>query len=225
MTTRRAALLGAAAGFVAGCGGGGVPSAPAAVCESTKLVSGWGDSLMSGAGLRPRPMARILHQLGGLALVIDRSIPGSAPPQEDDWSSAIEIDPAQVQILRFGGAASVVGLAPSAIARDVERLATISMRLGKRVVVAGVTRVVYRPEWHVPMGWSPEWVEQLDARADAANVELAAAAVRLGVPFVDLRAVRFDGAADLADGAHPAQAYSDRCADAIAAAVRPLLTT
>lgn len=235
MSNRRTALA-AAAGLIAGCGGGASgPGAVACQAPRPRIVSCWGDSTHSGGYaaapgstevryLRPRPSARIAQQLGDVAYAcLEHSRSGSLVAEYTAaWPSTLEMDPAQVQVLRWGGADAVVGTAPAAFGAALAGLVAMSLQAGKRVVLVGVIHVAAsKADW----GWSEPTMRELDGKAALLDDQVRLVAERAGVAFVPLRgAVLFNGPGDIADAVHPAQAYSDRCADAIAAAVRPLLT-
>lgn len=234
MSARRTFLSGAALGGLAACGGGAVATAPSCAAPLA-LVSFWGDSTHSGgfartpqeAGggyLSPRPTARVVQQLAGAALGIDRSIPGwGIEAQAGGWASTMAMDPAAVAVLRFGGADTLGTITPEAFAATLDAMVDVAQRAGKRVVLAGIIYLARRPEWQEPIGMTAAIVTAMQSRRAELNTAVRAVATRRALPFADIGALPFDPLADIADAVHPAQGYSDRCADAIAACLKPLL--
>lgn len=218
INTRRSFVAGALAGSLAACGGG-------ATAGTAPLVDIYGDSTASGsyqlspdspatAHLAERPAARIAAATGGG--VIDHAIPGwTIASHAATWDLAAS--PASVLVLRFGGADAIVGSGATEFAAALTGVCASAP--GKRIVLVGVIRVARKPEWQDRLGLDAAGFARLEAKsAELDNTVRSVAALR-GLPFVDIRAVRFDGAVDIADAVHEAQAYSNRCADAIAAAL------
>ena len=233
--TRRTFLAGVSLGTLAACGGGAVATAPACAAPPT-LISIWGDSTHSGgfartpqeAGggyLNPRPTARVVQQLGGAALGIDRSIPGwGIEAHAGGWASTMAMDPAGVIVLRFGGADTLGGIPPDLFSAVLNTMAGVAQLAGKRVVLVGIIYLARRPEWQDPIGMTADIVAAQQLRSAVLNDAVRAVATRRALPFADIRALPFDPATDIADAVHPAQGYSNRCADAIAACLKPLLS-
>lgn len=234
--TRRAFLVGAASGVLAACGGGAVATGRAASCGAGTLVSFFGDSLLSGGvatstdpmapgtHLDPRPVARVVQRLGGAILGIDRSVPGwGAAQHASGWTSTVDIDPAEIVVMRMGGADTIGPTTPAQLAGTLDEMVRIALAKGKRVVLAGLIHVVRRPEWQDPMGMSAELFAEIAAKVPHMDAAVRSVAARHRVPFADTYALPFDPERDIADAVHPAQGYSNRCADLIADAVARLL--
>ncbi len=237
LSPRRSFLAGAAAGLLGACGGGAVSQAPAPSCPRVPaLVSCRGDSLTSGsiapsptvgggAYLDVRPVERLQQLLAGAALCIDHGVPAQGVGElVPGWASSLRVEPASVLVLRWGGADAIGGTEPDAFEQRLLQITRQALAAGKRVVLPGLIQMARKAEWQDVIGMTADVFADRAARAAAIDASVRRVAQATGAAWVDIRALRFDGAADIADAVHPAQAYSDRCAQAIAAAVLPLLT-
>ncbi len=198
------------------CGGGGVgvgaesggAGADARVDGAVPLVAFYGDSITSGthrggteawtpAVWSPTPVQHIAVLANVAAM--DYSYDGASSAD-----ARIAHDASDVVVIRFGVADTVYGLAPDVFAGHITRLVGEAQALGKQVLLTGLTRT------------SSGDTLQLDAvmREHAAT---------LGVGFVDVYALPFTPD-ELADALHPGEAYSRRVGQAVAAAVRGVVS-
>ncbi len=171
------------------------------------VVAFYGDSITTGthsaepfdwlpAGWHPSPV-RHMAQLAGFEPV-DYSYDGASSAD-----ASIKDDDSTLVVIRYGVADTVHGLTPATFAANITRLVGEARAKGKRVLLTGLTHA-----------------GDVDtAPLDAAMRECA---MSLGVPFVDVHALPF-GHGDLADGIHPAEGYSRRVGEAVAAAIRGML--
>lgn len=206
-------------------------AATPAAAAIDRLVSVYGDSATAGSYsatplaaqrsyLAVRPVARMVQALGAGWAGIDRGIPGWGTGEHWlGWESTIAMDPASITVLRFGAGDAALSTDPVVFEARLLAMTRIVQAAGKRAVLPGVIHVARRPEWQDPIGVTAEvisdkarWFAEMDQRVR--NVSSAT-----GGAFVDIRALRFDGAVDIADAVHPAQGYANRCADAIAVAI------
>jgi YebC/PmpR family DNA-binding regulatory protein len=108
----------------------------------------------------------------------------------------IKASAADTVVLRYGGADALRGTPLAAFERDLGALAALARVTGKRVLLVGV-------------------IETASHDTDAYDLAVERTADALGLGFVDVRSVPFALPDDLADGVHPAQAWSDRITAAI----------
>jgi lysophospholipase L1-like esterase len=170
-------------------------------------VAFYGDSITTGThsadafswrpeGWQPSPVQH-MAALGGFT-ALDYSSDGASSA-----GASIRADASELVVIRFGVADTVHGLTPAEFAAHIARLVDEARALGKRVLLTGLTHA-----------------GDVDtAPLDAAMRGCAAAT---GVPFVDVHALPF-APGDLADGLHPAEGYSRRVGEAVAAAIRGIL--
>jgi hypothetical protein len=116
----------------------------------------------------------------------------------------IKASAADTVVIRYGGADALRGTPLAAFERDLGALAALARVTGKRVLLVGV-------------------IETASHDTDAYDLAVERTADAMGLAFVDVRAVPFALPDDLADGVHPAQAWSDRITAAIVRHLRPLL--
>ena len=202
-----ALILSAVCAALCGCGGDGAPAAPA-------LIEFYGDSLTFGsingpAGSLTRldvpPVRRAQELLGSAALCIDLSLPGATVADAlagaammpfGRFADHVKTTRASVLVVRYGGADALRGTPLAAFERDLGALAALARVTGKRVLLVGV-------------------IETASHDTDAYDLAVERTADALGLGFVDVRSVPFALPDDLADGVHPAQAWSDRITAAI----------
>lgn len=221
MSSRRNVLAGAAAGFVAGCGGGGGQAV--AGCSPTLVTTWFGDSVQSGSialdptsgqtgHIQVRPGLRAFQNLGGRALVIDRSVPGMLLGSlVVGWASTLDMDPSTVLVLRFGGADALAGVDPGDFESNLRKVVMTALQKGRVVVLSGVVEVARKPEWQP--GITDAQFEGIKQRRATLDGVIRGVAASSGSSYVG--GVQFSGPEDLADGFHPAQAYSNRWVDAL----------
>ena len=192
------------AALCAGCGGGDQP----------RVIEWYGDSLTFGSIAGPSgeltrlavpPVRRAQELLGDTALCVDLSLPGATVRDALDgvammpfgaFEHHIKASAADTVVLRYGGADALRGTPLAAFERDLGALAALARVAGKRVLLVGVI--------NTPGGETDAYDLAVERTADA-----------LGLGFVDVRSVPFAFPDDLADGVHPAQAWSDRLTAAI----------
>ena len=213
-----ALILSALCAALCGCGGGeGAPAAPA-----PRVIAFYGDSLTFGsingpAGTLTRlavpPVRRAQELLGASALCVDLSLPGATVRDALDgvnmmpfgrFADHVAATAAQTLVIRYGGADAIRGTPLPDFERDLSALVTLAQAAGKTVWLVGVIAT--------PTGVTDDFDLAVERTADA-----------FGVGFVNVRAVSVTFPADLADGVHPAQAWSDRITAAIVRHLRPLL--
>jgi len=213
-----ALILSAVCAALCGCGGGeGAPAAPA-----PRVIAFYGDSLTFGsingpAGTLTRlavpPVRRAQELLGDAALCVDLSLPGATVRDALEgvammpfgaFEPHIKASAADTVVIRYGGADALRGTPLLEFERDLGALAALARVAGKRVLLVGVI--------NTPGGETDDFDLAVERTADA-----------MGLAFVDVRAVPFALPDDLADGVHPAQAWSDRITAAIVRHLRPLL--
>ena len=203
------------AALCAGCGGGDAPPA-------LPVVEFYGDSLTFGsiegpAGTVTRlavpPVRRAQEQMEDAAVCVDLSLPGATVRDALDgvammpfgrFAEHVATTPASVLVVRYGGADAIRGTPLPDFERDLSALVTLAQAAGKTVWLVGVIAT--------PTGVTDDFDLAVERTADA-----------FGVGFVNVRAVPFALPDDLADGVHPAQAWSDRITAAIVRHLRPLL--
>ena len=197
------------AALCAGCGGGETPHA-----DAPRVIEWYGDSLTFGSVAGPSgeltrlavpPVRRAQELLGDTALCVDLSLPGATVRDALDgvammpfgaFEHHIKASAADTVVLRYGGADALRGTPLAAFERDLGALAALARVAGKRVLLVGVI--------NTPGGETDAYDLAVERTADA-----------LGLGFVDVRSVPFAFPDDLADGVHPAQAWSDRLTAAI----------
>lgn len=197
-----------------------------------RLFSMWGDSVAAGTFspsptstercyLDPIPTLRVHHATGGRWIGIDRSLPGvGLMQQRPGWWESLKSDAqSQVVVMRFGGCDALGEVDVDEFEETLWSAAHHPGMLGKAVILVGVIDMARRPEWQDPIGMTEEVFESKRDRADRFDHAVWRVAKGGGFPFVDVRALPFLPPFDIADAVHPAQAYSDRCADAIARAL------
>ena len=202
------------AALCAGCGGGDAP-APVAV---PRVIEFYGDSLTFGSIAGPDgtltrlsvpPVRRAQELLGGAALCVDLSLPGATVRDALDgvammpfgrFAEHVASTAAQTLVIRYGGADALRGTPLADFERDLALIVSLAQAADKRVLLVGVIATT--------TGATDDFDLAVERTADA-----------LGAGFVDVRAVPVTFPDDLADGVHPAQAWSDRLTAAI---VRPL---
>lgn len=198
------ALLVLMACLLISCGGGG--GEPAQI-----RVAFYGDSVTSGDGLSPRPVAEIAALAGVVG--IDHSRGG-------DWACnwTAVLDDADVVVLRFAAADAVVhGMAGI---DDFEAcLVALARSTSKPVILTGTVWTAQ------PEGLSPATYEALSQAITAYDARVRAVAQTLRVPFVDIRSLPFAGREDLRDDVHPLQMYSGRISRLVADSITSILDT
>jgi acyl-CoA thioesterase-1 len=205
-----ALILSAVCAALCGCGGGeGAPAAPA-----PRVIAFYGDSLTFGsingpAGTLTRlavpPVRRAQDLLGDGALCVDLSLPGATVADAlagaammpfGRFADHVKTTRASVLVVRYGGADAVRGTPLPDFERDLSAMVNLAQAAGKTVLLVGVIAT--------PGGATDAYDLAVERTADA-----------LGLGFVDVRSVPFALPDDLADGVHPAQAWSDRITAAI----------
>jgi lysophospholipase L1-like esterase len=170
---------------------------------SAPVVAFYGDSITTGthsaepfdwlpAGWHPSPV-RHIAQLANIAPV-DYSYDGAS-----SMDAAIKADESTLVVIRFGVADTVHGLTPAQFGENIARLVAEARALGKRVLLTGLTHA---------------------GDVDTAPLDRAMreCAKSLGIAFADVHALPF-GDGDLADGIHPAEGYSRRVGELVAAVI------
>ena len=196
------------AALCAGCGGGDAP-APA-----PRVIEWYGDSLTFGSIAGPGgeltrlpvpPVRRAQELLGDGALCVDLSLPGAtvrdalagvAMMPFGAFGQHIRASAADTVVIRYGGADALRGTPLADFERDLGAMVTQAHASGKTVLLVGVIAT--------PGGATDDYDLAVERTADAH-----------GAGFVDVRSVPFALPDDLADGVHPAQAWSDRITAAI----------
>jgi hypothetical protein len=120
------------------------------------------------------------------------------------FAEHVATTPASVLVVRYGGADALRGVPLAEFEQDLAELVRLAQAAHKRVLLAGVIATT--------SGVTDDFDLAVERTADA-----------LGAGFVDVRAVPYALPDDLADGVHPAQAWSDRITAAIVRHLRPLL--
>ena len=197
------------AALCAGCGGGETPHA-----DAPRVIEFYGDSLTFGSiegpggeltRLAVPPVRRAQELLGDAALCMDLSLPGATVADALDgvammpfgrFADHVAATAAQTLVIRYGGADAIRGTPLPDFERDLSALVTLAQAAGKTVWLVGVIAT--------PTGVTDDFDLAVERTADA-----------FGVGFVNVRAVSVTFPADLADGVHPAQAWSDRITAAI----------
>ena len=203
------------AALCAGCGG---DSQPSPLAPQARIIEFYGDSLTFGSIAGPAgeltrlavpPVRRAQELLGASALCVDLSLPGATVRDALDgvammpfgrFADHMQATGADTLVIRYGGADALRGVSLTDFERDLSALVTLAQAAGKTVWLVGVIAT--------PTGVTDDFDLAVERTADA-----------FGVGFVNVRAVSVTFPADLADGVHPAQAWSDRLTAAI---VRPL---
>ena len=197
------------AAMCAGCGGGETPHA-----DAPRVIEWYGDSLTFGSIAGPGgeltrlpvpPVRRAQELLGSAALCVDLSLPGATVADAlagvammpfGAFGQHIKTSAADTVVIRYGGADALRGTPLAAFERDLGALAALARVTGKRVLLVGV-------------------IETASHDTDAYDLAVERTADALGLGFVDVRSVPYALPDDLADGVHPAQAWSDRITAAI----------
>ena len=213
---RRNFAAGATLGALAACGGGAVSSQ---TCNRAVLVDCIGDSSFCGFELAQRPIKRIEATTG--AQCINHAIPGW-PLATHAATFDVTDSPASTVILRVGGADTLTLTPPAAFTAQLASQVAAAQGAGKRVILVGVIHTVRKPVEQNAIGIDAEAYERFAAHSQLMDNAVRAVAAMHAADFVDIRALRFDGAIDIWDAVHPAQAYSDRCADAISKTLQKL---
>jgi acyl-CoA thioesterase-1 len=213
LTRSRCWLCALLAALCAGCGGGETPHA-----DAPRVIEWYGDSLTFGSIAGPSgeltrlsvpPVRRAQELLGAAALCVDLSLPGATVADAlagvammpfGRFADHVAATAAQTLVIRYGGADAIRGTPLPDFERDLSALVTLAQAAGKTVWLVGVIAT--------PTGVTDDFDLAVERTADA-----------FGVGFVNVRAVSVTFPDDLADGVHPAQAWSDRLTAAI---VRPL---
>ena len=195
------------AALCAGCGGGDAAQAP-------RVVEFYGDSLTFGSIAGPSgeltrlavpPVRRAQEWLGDTALCVDLSLPGATVADAlagaammpfGRFADHVKTTRASVLVVRYGGADAVRGTPLPDFERDLSAMVNLAQAAGKAVLLVGVIAT--------PGGATDAYDLAVERTADAH-----------GAGFVDVRSVPFALPDDLADGVHPAQAWSDRITAAI----------
>ena len=196
------------AALCAGCGGGDAP-APA-----PRVIEWYGDSLTFGsiegpAGTVTRlavpPVRRAQQQLEDAAVCVDLSLPGATVADAlagvammpfGRFAEHVASTAAQTLVIRYGGADALRGTPLADFERDLALIVSLAQAADKRVLLVGVIATT--------TGATDDYDLIVERTADA-----------FGTGFVDARAVSVTFPDDLADGVHPAQAWSDRITAAI----------
>jgi hypothetical protein len=174
---------------------------------STPVVAFYGDSITTGthsaepfdwlpAGWHPSPVAH-MAQLAGFT-PIDYSYDGASSKD-----ATIKPDDSGIVVIRYGVADTVHGLTSEQFASNIRRLIAEARALGKRVLLTGCTHAG-------------------DVDTSLLDRVMRECAASEDVAFVDVHALPF-GDGDLADGIHPAEGYSRRVGEKVAAAIGDLL--
>lgn len=209
LTRSRCWLCALLAALCAGCGGGETPHA-----DAPRVIEWYGDSLTFGSIAGPSgeltrlavpPVRRAQELLGDTALCVDLSLPGATVRDALEgvammpfgaFEPHIKASAADTVVIRYGGADALRGTPLAAFERDLGALAALARVTGKRVLLVGV-------------------IETASHDTDAYDLAVERTADALGLGFVDVRSVPYALPDDLADGVHPAQAWSDRITAAI----------
>ena len=209
LTRSRCWLCTLLAALCAGCGGGETPHA-----DAPRVIEWYGDSLTFGSIAGPSgeltrlavpPVRRAQELLGDTALCVDLSLPGATVRDALEgvammpfgaFEPHIKASAADTVVIRYGGADALRGTPLAAFERDLGALAALARVTGKRVLLVGV-------------------IETASHDTDAYDLAVERTADALGLGFVNVRSVPFALPDDLADGVHPAQAWSDRITAAI----------
>lgn len=204
-------ICSALAALCAGCGGG----------ESPPIVEFYGDSLTFGSVAGPSgdltrlsvpPVRRAQELLGDAALCVDLSLPGATVRDALDgvammpfgrFADHMQATGADTLVIRYGGADALRGVPVTDFERDLAHLVTLAQAAGKTVWLVGV-------------------IATQDGATDDFDLAVERTADALGTGFVDVRAVPVTWPDDLADGVHPAQAWSDRLTAAIVRHLTPV---
>lgn len=205
-------LCGLLAVLCAGCGGGSPDEPPAA--PAPRVIEFYGDSLTFGSIAGPSgeltrlavpPVRRAQELLGGAAMCVDLSLPGATVRDALDgvnmmpfgrFADHVRTTRADTLVIRYGGADAIRGTPLADFERDLTTLVTLAQSAGKTVLLVGVIAT--------SSGVTDDFDLAVERVADA-----------MGAGFVDVRAVPYALPDDLADGVHPAQAWSDRITAAI----------
>lgn len=204
MMSRRSICQSVLAALMSACGGGGDPPKPTPAPVKLPVVAFYGDSITDGTHSSdfivwtptkwsPTPVETIRMLLGfAPTQVIDYSYSGAA-----STDAKIADDASTIVVIRFGVADAVRGLLPVEFGKNISRLITEARALGKQVLLTGLT--------HAASADTLPW-----------NLMMASVANLYEVPFVDVYALPFDPAVDLADPLHPSESYSHRIGAVIA---------
>ena len=209
LTRSRCWLCALLAALCAGCGGGDDAPPP-----EPRVIEFYGDSLTFGSiegpggeltRLAVPPVRRAQELLGDAALCVDLSLPGATVADAlagvammpfGRFAEHVATTPASVLVVRYGGADALRGVPLAEFEQDLAELVRLAQAAHKRVLLVGVIAT--------PTGATDAFDLAVERTADA-----------LGAGFVDVRAVPYALPDDLADGVHPAQAWSDRITAAI----------
>lgn len=193
------------AALCSGCGGGDQP----------RVIEWYGDSLTFGSVAGPSgeltrlavpPVRRAQELLGDTALCVDLSLPGATVADAlagvpmmpfGPFARHVQSTQADTLVIRYGGADAIRGTPLDEFERDLSVLVNLAQDAGKTVLLVGVIAT--------PTGVTDDYDLIVERTADAN-----------GAAFVDVRSVAVTFPDDLADGVHPAQAWSDRMTGLIA---------
>ena len=193
------------AALCSGCGGGDQP----------RVIEWYGDSLTFGSIAGPSgeltrlsvpPVRRAQELLGGAALCVDLSLPGATVADAlagvpmmpfGPFARHVQSTQADTLVIRYGGADAIRGTPLDEFERDLADVVEAAHSAGKTVLLVGVIAT--------PTGVTDDYDLIVERTADAN-----------GAAFVDVRSVAVTFPDDLADGVHPAQAWSDRMTGLIA---------
>ena len=210
-----AILISALCAALCGCGGGDAPTPhPTPAQAGADVIEFYGDSLTFGsidgpAGTLTRlavpPVRRAQELLGAAAVCVDLSLPGATVADAlagvammpfGRFADHVKATAARTLVIRYGGADALRYTPLAEFSRDLGALVALAQAAGKRVLLVGVIAGA--------TGATDDYDLAVERVADAH-----------GAGFVDVRAVPATLPADLADGWHPAQDWSDRITAAI----------
>jgi hypothetical protein len=191
--------------LLAACGGGTPADPPQFAFFSDSLLSG---DIAVAAGEPARkidvpPLQRIEQLAAGSFTVVGFAVPGTLTAQALATHPDFASMPAQALVFRYGGSDVVLGTAGDAFQRDLTTLVQQAVASHKRVVLIGLIHSV-----------------NYEARAIEFDGRIRAVALAQGLQFIDTQSLAFAGGADLVDGIHPNQDYSDRQAALIVDGLR-----
>ncbi|KLN57610.1 SGNH/GDSL hydrolase family protein [Variovorax paradoxus] len=198
-----------------------VPTQATPALPASGTVTLYGDSIIRGeyldrAAMSPTDVnARLVEPI---AATLERLRPGL---QVDDRSRSGQTLVALASGFASDPRASVVVVIENGVIDAWQ-----GRRLTDFVATLGVLVEQVQAEGRVPVltGFArqvagPFISQDMLLRRDLHDRAVRGLAQQMGVVFADLGAARFDGAADLLDGVHPAKPYSDRLAERIALAL------
>lgn len=187
--------------------------------EPRRVVEFYGDSLTFGSIAGPAgeltrnatpPVRRAQELLGSTAVCVDLSLPGATTQDALDgvammpfgrFAEHVQMSGADTLVLRYGGADAVRGVTVVDFERNLTALVVMAKHYQKAVLLVGVIATT--------TGFTDEF-----------NAAVSRVAFLQGVTFVDVRSVPVTFPDDLADGVHPAQAWSDRLVAVVVRAIQ-----